>query len=222
VKEEVLDAAHAAIAILAATPEVDPKEIVVVGHSLGGYLAPRIAADDGRVAGLVILAGNTRPIQDLVLDQFRYLGAPSAAIDNALRFKATVESPLLTADGLLPSLAGGVTGAYFLDLRGYRPELVAARLARPMLIVRGERDYQVAQADFDGWKAAVCDQPLVECKQYPGLNHLFVAGAGRSTPAEYGQPGHVDKVVVDDIDFWLRALPRKLATQPPEGGKSTR
>jgi hypothetical protein len=73
VKEEAIDPARAAIDLLAATPGIDKGRIVVVGHSEGGYLAPRIAQSDERVAGLVVLAGNTRPIQDLIVEQVRYL-----------------------------------------------------------------------------------------------------------------------------------------------------
>jgi hypothetical protein len=45
----------------------------------------------------------------------------------------------------------------------------------------------------------------------PRLNHLFIAGAGRSTPAEYQQPGHVDLEAIEAIarfiDRVLGALP---------------
>jgi len=56
VKEEAIDDTIAAIVTLANTPRIDPTRIVVVGHSLGGLVAPRIAAADRRVAGLVVLA----------------------------------------------------------------------------------------------------------------------------------------------------------------------
>jgi len=34
---------------------------------------------------------------------------------------------------------------------------------------------------------------------FPGLNHLFVAGAGKPGPAEYNTPGHVDVAVIATI-----------------------
>jgi hypothetical protein len=36
-------------------------------------------------------------------------------------------------------------------------------------------------------------------RSYPALNHLFIAGEGKSLPAEYGKPGHVAPEVIDDI-----------------------
>ncbi len=217
VKEEVIDAVRAAVDLLSANPQVDPRRIVILGHSLGGYLAPRIASEDARVAGLVIFAGNTRPIEDLLVEQVRYLASlgpnarrSSPTLAEALKLKAAVEDPQLAADRPLPALAGGATGAYFIDLRGYRPEAVAAHLSVPMLIVRGERDYQVGQADFEAWKGAVCGEPRAWCKQYPGLNHAFVEGTGPSTPTEYLRPGHVDALVIEDIARWVRAIGPRL------------
>jgi len=214
VKEEVIDGARAAVDLLAGTRGIDATKIVVVGHSLGGYLAPRIAREDSRVAGLVVMAGITRPLEDVVVEQTRYIAslAPGAPrlhemVEEAERFKAAVEDPSLTPDRVMPKLAGGVTGAYFLDLRDYHPEKVAAALSCPMLVIRGQRDYQVAQADFDGWTAALGGMSSrVTLRQYPSLNHLFVEGTRASTPAEYQQPGHVDAHVVEDIATWVLGL----------------
>ena len=40
---------------------------------------------------------------------------------------------------------------------------------------------------------------------YPAFNHLFVAGRGPSTPAEYEPAQHVDPAVIDDVAAWLDA-----------------
>jgi len=42
VKEETMDDALAAAALLRKTPAMDPARVHVLGHSLGGYLLPRI------------------------------------------------------------------------------------------------------------------------------------------------------------------------------------
>ena len=48
-----------------------------------------------------------------------------------------------------------------------------------MLVLQGERDYQVPE-DFANWKAALGARPDVTLKSYPALNHLFIAGTGRA------------------------------------------
>jgi uncharacterized protein len=41
---------------------------------------------------------------------------------------------------------------------------------------------------------------------YPKLNHLFMEGQGKSTPAEYFTPGNVATGVIDDIVKWIDGL----------------
>jgi hypothetical protein len=73
-----------------------------------------------------------------------------------------------------------------------------------MLILQGERDYQVGMKDFELWKASVGSAKGVTMKSYPALNHLFVAGEGKSMPAEYSKPGHVAAEVVDEIAGFVK------------------
>ena len=82
--------------------------------------------------------------------------------------------------------------------------LLAGALTLPMLILQGERDYQVTLADLEGWRNAVGSRANVSIKSYPTLNHLFLPGEGKSTPSEYERAGHIPDVVLDDIATWLR------------------
>ena len=80
---------------------------------------------------------------------------------------------------------------------------MAKSLKQPMLILQGQRDYQVTMEDFGGWKQALSSRDNVRFKLYPKCNHLFVEGEGQSTPAEYQQPGNVAKTVIDDVADWI-------------------
>jgi uncharacterized protein len=73
----------------------------------------------------------------------------------------------------------------------------------PMLILQGERDYQVTMADLQGWRDALGSRKNVTIKSYPTLNHLFMTGDGKATPSEYERPGHVADFVLDDIAAWI-------------------
>ena len=98
-----------------------------------------------------------------------------------------------------------VPPSYWKDLAGYDPAATAATLKLPMLVLQGERDYQVTKVDFAGWQKALGKKKTVKLKLYPKLFHLFIAGDGPSTPAEYEKPGHVDEQVVRDIADWISA-----------------
>ena len=73
IKEETIDDALAAVAELRKHKEINAKHIVVIGHSLGATAAPQIGERDKSIAGLVLLAGNARPLEDLVLEQITYI-----------------------------------------------------------------------------------------------------------------------------------------------------
>jgi dienelactone hydrolase len=210
VKEESIDDAMSAAAQLRTTDGVDPKRIFVLGHSLGGTLAPRIGQADPNLAGLIILAGATRPLEDLMVEQTRYLlslqGKPTeegqAKLDELLVQVANVKK-LTAADASSSSLLLHAPPLYWLDLREHDPLTAVKTLQQPLLVLQGGRDYQVTEADFDGWKNALDARQGVTFKLYPELNHLFMAGEGKSTPAEYEHPGHVAESVINDIAEWI-------------------
>ncbi|MCZ7538991.1 MAG: alpha/beta fold hydrolase [Anaerolineae bacterium] len=212
VNDETVDDALAAVALLRQTDGIDPDRVFVLGHSLGGYLAPRIASRDPNLTGLIILAGSTRSLVDSVRMQSRYLamldGELSEADEAAL---AELETVLQATENVQPgddpaTLLFNTPASYWLDLKEYDPAALAAELALPMLILQGGRDYQVTLDDFAGWEAALGHRDDVTLRVYPDLNHgFFVSGEGPGAPAEYEQPGHVAAEVIEDIARWILA-----------------
>ncbi len=73
VYEETVDDAVSAVALLSQTPGIRPDRIFVLGHSQGGMTIPRVAQKDKQAAGFIIMAGLTRPLEDAILKQNRYL-----------------------------------------------------------------------------------------------------------------------------------------------------
>lgn len=212
VRDETIDDALAAVALLRKTVGIRADRVFVAGHSLGGMLAPRIAAADPSLGGLVVLAGATRPLGDTIAAQTRYLAEVDGAVTDGERtLIAEAEALAVKARALKagdPPLTGALASApssYLIDLNPFHPPTAAKALATPMLIMQGERDYQVTMDDFAAWRAALDGRPQVRFASYPALNHLFIAGTGKSTPAEYMREGHVDETVVADIATWIAA-----------------
>ena len=73
-QEETVEDAVRAAALLETVPEIDPQRIYVLGHSLGGYLLPRILKQAPQVAGGISLAGSTRPLEDVMVEQYEISG----------------------------------------------------------------------------------------------------------------------------------------------------
>lgn len=213
VDDEVIDDARAAAALLRTLPEIDDDRVFVLGHSLGGMLAPRIAQSVPDLAGLIVMAGATRSIEQALVEQTRYLlMADGLLTDDEKAQLMEVEQlagqirALDDDDRGSTELIAGAPAAYWLDLRGYDPTVLAAKSSLPMLILQGERDYQVTMRDFDRWRRAVDSRANVTLRSYPKLNHLFMAGEGQSLPSEYTVPGNIDAQVIDDIARWIESL----------------
>ena len=215
VKEETIDDVVAAFKALVSQPKIDPRRILVLGHSLGGMLIPRISKAEGNVAGFISMAGSTRPLEDLMLEQTKYIlsleGKMTAESQKQLQ---ELEQQIANVKSLTPAtdasknLPSGVPPKYWLDLRGYDPAKEAQKLSKPMLILQGERDYQVTMEDFANWKKALEARKDVKFISYPTLNHLFMEGKGKSVPVEYATPGNVAQAVIDDIVKWIGGLNR--------------
>ena len=202
IEEETVEDAARAAAALRAQKEIDPAKIFVLGHSLGGYAAPRIAEEDGKLAGLIILAGNSRPLEDEIVDQAEYLGVNAKDLEG-IKAQAKRIKALEDADGDAPPLLG-MPVSYLLDLKGYDPVTEAKKLTIRMLFLQGERDFQVPMKDFALWKTGLAGRKDVTFQSFPTLNHLFVTGEGKSTEAEYRKPGHVAPEVIDAIAKWVK------------------
>jgi len=220
-EEEAIEDAKAAVAELAARPDIDPKRIFVAGHSLGAMLAPRIAQEDPQVAGIAIMAGNSRPLEDLIVEQVKYeVGLSGPATPNgeeqiamAEKTAADMRNPNLTSEQTVSFLGIPLPGSYILDLRHYDQVRTAAGLKIPILVLQGARDCQVRLADYEGWKKALAGDSRSTFHLYPNLYHLFIPvpasdTTALSTPADYQVPGHVAPEVLADIAAWIEAQAR--------------
>ena len=193
--DEVIEDAAKAAALLRSQPEVDTNRIFVLGHDFGGYLLPKIAAEDGKLAGIIILAASARPLEDLILEQLQsrnltppQLTAAKAAVTKIKKLEANDEDA--------PAVFG-LPAAYWVELKGYDAPAAAKKLAIPVLVLQGERDFQTSMTDFNLWKQALAGAKGSTTQSFPTLNHLFVAGEGKSSEEEYKKAGHVAPEVID-------------------------
>jgi fermentation-respiration switch protein FrsA (DUF1100 family) len=122
--------------------------------------------------------------------------------------KSRLKQGELSPDTPPEELPLGIPAAYWLDLKGYSPQVLAAEIPLPFLILQGGRDYQVTKTDFSGWETAMKGRENATLKFYDNLNHLFMPGQGKSIPGEYFEKGHVDEKIIDDIALWIKKVTR--------------
>ncbi|MGB9937334.1 MAG: alpha/beta fold hydrolase [Methanobacterium sp.] len=213
VKEEVIEDALLAINLMRKTEGIDSKNVFLLGHSLGATLAPRIAQQDNELAGIIIMAGMTRKIEEAILDQLTYLynlednitEQQKAELDDLKDKVDRLKDPNFIENITKQDLPLGMPVAYWKDLHNYDPVSTVKTLDTPILVLQGGRDYQVLESkDFKGWKDALNNKKNATLKLFPKLNHLFIAGDGKSTPQEYMVEGHVEKEVIDSIVQWIK------------------
>ena len=212
VNEETVEDALLAAALLRKTANVDAKKIYLLGHSLGGYIFPRIAQRDEKIKGFVSLAGGVQPLEDIILEQNIYLASldgdlskeDETEIANVKKTIAEIKN-LKAADAAAERSIFGLPVSYWYDLQSYRPLEIAAKIKRPMLILQGESDFQVTMKDYEMSKAALGKRKNVTLKSYPNLTHYFMerSGAGKPGLTDYDQPNHVSEQVVKDIADWI-------------------
>lgn len=198
VADEYLPHALAAIRLLQTHPAVAPEQVFLAGHSLGGTIAPRIAAAaEPPVAGLIILAGGTQPLQWAAVRQVRYLAsldpattaAAQPAIDAMTAQAERVDSPNLSTDTPDDQLPFGVPAPYWLDLRSYDPVATAATLDQPILICQGERDYQATITDdLARWQTGLHARPNITIRTYPA--DTTSSSLAPAPPAPPNSPPH--------------------------------
>lgn len=212
VDDEVTDDAVAALQLLAKQPAIDATRVFVLGHSLGGLMAPRIAERVPGVAGVILFAAPVTFDLDTVLRQIRYITTvqhvPPEQSQQLTAQIVTARDAIAKADPAHPP-AGEyfhAPASYWLSFRGYDPVAVAKNLRRPLLILQGGRDYQVTpKDDFAHWQTAFAHDKHATLKEYPELYHLFMQGGDPPSPADYAKAGHVDATVISDIADWIAA-----------------
>jgi dienelactone hydrolase len=207
-EEEVVEDALLAIRLLRDREEIDGSAVFLLGHSLGGMLAPEIGLRDGALAGIAVLAAPVRPFLTVIRDQLEYIGSLEEDPDSAARTQ--LDSIIAEVDR---ALAGdmepeepilGVRRGYWREVEEVDPLEAARRLQAPLFILQGARDYQSTTEDLRLWEEGLAGEARVRFKLYPTLSHLFTPGDGRATPEEYSvQVKHVDEEVIGDLATWI-------------------
>lgn len=184
-------------------------EIIVLGHSLGAYLLPRIANKSNQISKIILLAANSRPLDKLIIEQYEYLYklTPTQELKDALQKvkeqTALLNSKVFNLNTTKENLPLNLSANYWKSILDYKPIKEIQKVKIPILILQGERDYQVTMKDFELWKTKLKNNKKVSFISYPKLNHIFMSGEKPSDPKEYAIKGIVDEKVIEDIKNFI-------------------
>ncbi len=219
VREETIDDAILATKILKSDPRIDENRVYILGHSLGGMLAPRIHNMGGDYAGLIILAGSPRSILEIIGDQQILQILESTADNDKETFITAANESINKQMADIANMpddeaktqidASGTSQYYYKDLHINRAEVYIKEIKVPMLIMQGKSDLQVYyDKDFELYKQLLNDRTDVTFKLYEGLNHFFMPSTVTKFSElldEYKIKSEIDNHVLKDIVDWIKA-----------------
>ena len=217
VREETIEDALLAASLLKQHPNIDPEKVFIIGHSMGGMLAPRIDAEGGDFRGLILLAGSPRKLEDIMLYQTREMIPLSGRLVGKIlekQLKKWEDSfrglyDMTDEEAKAKKMGGGTTLYYFKEMGEHPTEGYLRQLTKPVLVMQGGKDFQVkADVDFVRYQELLSDHPDATFRLYENLNHCFVPAVyGRIDKAkqEYNVKQTIGDDVISDIADWIKA-----------------
>ena len=218
VKTETIDDAILATELLKKDPRIDPERVFIIGHSMGGMLAPRIDAEGGNYAGLIIMAGSPRKLEEIILDQNEAALHSTKGLVNWIvkkqvaKFAAMFDGMYQLSDeeAKKKKMGGGTTLYYFKEMGEHPASDYLLATEKPILIMQGEKDFQAtADNDFSAYKQLLAGKSNVTFRLYENLSHAFVPsvyGDIMKAKQEYNVEQHISEEVIADIASWINTI----------------
>ena len=216
VKEETIEDAVFAADLLRKDARIKPDRIFIAGHSLGGMLAPRIDAEGGNFAGLIIMAGSPRRLEEIMKEQqteiLKKLKFPVKWIaERQIRkYSPKLNNIYSLSDDEAKAIpfAGG-TSMYYLKEMGRKTGADYLKdSVKPVLVMHSENDVQVSlENDFGAYKEILANHPKASFKLYSGLNHTFMPSVYNDISKvmkEFKIPQNVNENVISDMALWIK------------------
>ena len=217
VREETIDDALLALALLRKDRRIDSDNIFILGHSMGAMLAPRIDAEGGDAKGLIMMAGTPHRLEDIVLRQLEQSKSGNPLLRLvvgggrklfAKKFNGLYD--MSDDEAKKKKFAGNVTLYYFKEMGQKTAADYLLESSKPALIMQGGRDFQVlADNDFKAFKELLAGRDNITYKLYPDLDHCFVTAIYDDilkASKEYSAERHIgDDVITDIADFIYNA-----------------
>ena len=215
VKTETIDDAVLATEMLKKDSRIDPERIFIIGHSMGGMLAPRIDSEGGNFKGLIIMAGSPRRLEEIMLDQNEEVLRSTKGLVQWI-VKKQVKKITGMFDGLYQlsdeeakakKVGGGTTLYYFKEMGEHPASDYLTASEKPILILQGEKDFQATvHKDFESYKQLLAGKNNVTFRLYENLSHAFVPsvyGNIMKAKQEYNVEQHISEEVIADIANWI-------------------
>ena len=207
---------RAEISYLKTRRDVDPNRICLIGHSEGAIIAPMVAAKDSTIEAIVLMAGPSKPLDQVLLEQKDYIlkkqnvpeEARKQAVDQENDFFTWVRGEKqLSAEQIQQMGKVADKKQWLLEHFRHDPIQTIKSVKCRVLILQGGKDHQVLEYHAQALNQALDDAMNNNhtLKIFPDLDHLFCKTEGEGDYAEYANTERpLDQEFLDYLTGWLK------------------
>lgn len=206
--DEYVHDALSAINLLYDDDRIDHENIYLIGHSQGGQFAPVIANQTDKIKGIIIMAGVTAHILDILMEQLLNNKMLDLYVEY-LPFYQTAKKITEEDESKYNWFYFGGYYNYWLEYNkiDFEKELINSAKNHSLLIMQGGKDLQVYEHHYERYEELLKDSSnyLVKYVFYPNLNHFFIDGRNETINNAYMKKGKVDQDVIDLISSAIKS-----------------
>jgi dienelactone hydrolase len=200
-EDRVVADAVDAVKRLTQDPAVQSDQVVVVGHSLGGYFATKIATES-EAAGAVGLAAPCGDMFELVVEQVRILERRDKT-DTTVEEAETMLEAVQSGDSAPDETILGYPAAFWSSLDAYDLKSQLRETDFPVMVCLAGEDWRISETEVELWRS-LADEDIVELHHYDGCNHSFIETDQAMVDAGSEQ-GHPTEAVIRDLATFVTA-----------------
>lgn len=219
VEDEFIQDALAAADALKQDARIDPERIYVLGHSMGGMLAPRIVYEsDGAFCGMILACATDKSIIDVIFRQnedavansnmtAEYAAEQYAMLETVRQ--QTAELMAMSAEEVTKYTLFNAPAFYYWELdKCPKASEYMTHLAVPTLIINGSRDFQVTPEEGkETWESVLDLSAPWLTTLWADVNHMMMAPevdeAIAGTQLEYSVECRVEQEIINGIASFI-------------------
>lgn len=209
---QTIDDAVLATDLLRQQEVVNPDEVYLVAHDLGGLVAPRIDLE-ADYAGYVMMASPSRAWSEAAYDQAIRYGMDGLEYDTVQYLEPMLESDIKDIrefDGSeeeedWTNILLNQYVYYWMDLNAYDYPQMDGGFGEAGTHHARRRGLQIETDRIitDGW--TLKGKENATCKLFENVNHMMmkVEGPYTNVSKQYERPLHVEEKVISDLADWI-------------------
>ena len=183
-QEDLVQDVKAGVSYLRTRDDILDDGIALIGHSEGGIIAPRVAAEDPKIRAIVLMAGTAETGDKVLREQFNFvLDSMELSEEEKEKFRASYENVLKIIRGepiereieekLKPQIEPQLK--WLRSFVSYEPLSVLDKIKASVLIINGGKDKQVFPHHALKLHRRLEElDKAVTLKIFPDLNHLLI------------------------------------------------